>query len=302
MKDKVSIITTYYKDKEFISNSLQSVLSQNYDDKKFDIEYVIVDDNGDDECHQIVENIISDYKGPIIIKHICTPINLGCGGARRTGISNATGNYFMFLDADDYYLYTNFVNRAYTKIKEEDVDIIEYGVRFTNNKFNKKDHCVKTPVYVEKKSFAKAMFEHGIIRFSVWSKIYKADIVHSHMYSNSRTYEDIRTIPIWIYNAKRILIMNTIEINYRYTNKSIIHTNPKETRFGTLYALEDICSYFKNDIDTLKSIYKRALIDLKAIMINSSSVDKDFNKASSINTKILSYIFPENYKKLTYNI
>ena len=302
MKDKVSIITTYYKDKDFISNSLHSVLSQNYDNKKFDIEYVIVDDNGCDECHQIVESIISDYKGPIIIKHISTPTNLGCGGARRTGISNSTGNYFMFLDADDYYLYTNFVNRAYTKIKEEDVDIIEYGVRFIDNKFNKKDICVKTPVYVEKKNFAKAMFEHGIIRFSVWSKIYKADIVHSHIYSNYRTYEDIRTIPIWIYNTKRILIMNTVEINYRYTNKSIIRTNPKETRFGTLYALEDICSYFKNDIDTLKSIYKRALIDLKALMISSSSVDEDFNKASSINTKMLSYIFPENYKKLTYNI
>lgn len=302
-KDKVSILTTYYNEKDFILNAIDSILWQKYDPNEFDIEYVIVYDCGDNECWKLVADHIKIYKGPIKIKHISTPYNLGCGGARRFGIEQTTGQFLMFLDADDYYIHDNFVRKAYHTILSEDADIVEYGIKFTDHKYKEKILTLKNKVVIANSiAYSKALFEDGIIRFNVWTKIYRRNICVSYPYSNARVYEDIRTIPIWVFNAKKIVIMNSTEINYRFTKNSIIRNNPLETRLGTLYALEDICAYFSKDKNIIKSIYKRALIDLKALMINKTSDDKGFNEASSVNTKILSYIFPDNYKDLTFNI
>lgn len=52
----------------------------------------------------------------------------------------------------------------------------------------------------------------------------------------------------------------------------------------------------------LKAMYGRAMIDLEAILHNHSSNDEGFNQMSRLNTKMLSYLYPNNYKELTFHI
>ena len=113
--DKISIITTYYNAKEFVLNAINSVYVQLIDPKKFSIEYVLVNDKTPDDTEEIIDKFISKVpkREGFAWKKVEPEHNLGCGGARKFGIENATGNYFMFLDADDYYIHRDFVLRAY---------------------------------------------------------------------------------------------------------------------------------------------------------------------------------------------
>ena len=301
----ISVITTFYNAEKFIFNTLNSINQQIIEG--FDFEYVIVDDKSPDNSRAIVEafieNHVSEENKPKW--KLYTPEeNLGCGGARKFGIDHAIGDYFMFLDADDYYMHTNFMLNAYTTLKAEDAAIVEYGVMFNqpngqqiNNTASQKYVIKDNPSLAEI-----ALFKDNLIKFNVWSKIYKRWVVESYPYSTVRTYEDVRTIPVWIANAHKIVIMPSTEINYRAASGSIIRTNMVDTRLGTITAIAELFPRFANDYNVLKAMYGRAMVDLEALLHNHSSKDEGFNEMSRLNTKMLSYIYPDTYKELTYNI
>ena len=49
-------------------------------------------------------------------------------------------------------------------------------------------------------------------------------------------------------------------------------------------------------------MYNRAMIDLSIVLENKTSDDPGFNEMSRLNTYMLSYIIPDEYKFVTYNI
>ncbi len=303
----ISVITTFYNADKFILNAVNSVNQQIIEKDKFDFEYVIVDDKSPDNSRKLLEDYIktnvSDENKPKW-KIYEPEENLGCGGARKFGIEHAIGDYFMFLDADDYYMHTNFLVSAFNTITEEHADIVEFGVMFNqpngqqiNNTANQKYVIDNNPGLAEI-----VLFKDNLIKFNVWSKIYTRAIVESYPYSTTRTYEDVRTIPVWVSNAKKIVIMPTTEINYRAATGSIIRTDMVQTRLGTITAIAELFPRFADNYNVLKAMYGRAMVDLEALLHNHSSKDEGFNEMSRLNTYMLSFLYPQQYKEFTYNI
>ena len=303
--DIISVITTFYNAEKFIYNAINSINQQIIEG--FDFEYVLVDDKSPDSSREIVErfienNVPQDKKSKW---KIYTPEeNLGCGGARKYGIDHAIGDFFMFLDADDYYMHTNFMLNAYNTIISENADVVEYGVMFNQPNGQQINNTAPQKYVIENNpSVAEiALFKDNLIKFNVWSKIYRRWVVESYPYSTVRTYEDVRTIPVWISNAHKIVIMPTTEINYRAASGSIIRTDMIQTRLGTITAITELFPRFKDDYNVLKAMYGRAMVDLEAILHNHSSNDPGFNEMSRLNTTMLSYLYPGNYQDITYNI
>lgn len=300
---KISIITTFYNAQEFVLNAINSVFVQEIPEGT-EIEYVVVDDKSTDSSLDIVSKYIEDHNKDNFNWNLISPDkNLGCGGARKFGIDNATGDYFMFLDADDYYINTDFVKRAYETIVSENADIVEYGIIFNQPNGSQNINCVRNKITCENPVHAQLLlFKDNAIKFNVWSKIYKEHIIRSHEYSTERTFEDVRTIPIWVSNAKKIVVMPTPEINYRAAGGSIIREDMLKTRLGTITAISELFPVFKDNFQVLKAMYTRAMVDIDATMTNHSSNDKGFNEMSRLNTKMLKYIYPDNWKEITYHI
>jgi glycosyltransferase involved in cell wall biosynthesis len=302
--DKVSIITTFYNAEKFIFQCLNSINQQVIDG--FELEYVIVDDKSPDRSREIVEHFINIEGNKKIDFRVIEPTeNLGCGGARKFGIDNSTGNYLMFLDADDYYINRDFVKRAYDTIKKEQADIVEYGVLFNQTNGVQTNNSVNQRIVIENPAIAEiALFKDNIIKFNVWSKIYTREIVNTLPYSTARTYEDVRTIPVWVSNAKKIVIMPTPEINYRAASGSIIREDQIKTRLGTITAIAELFEreFFNSNPQIMKAMYIRAMVDLEAVLHNHSCKDPGFNEMSLLNTKMLKYIYPNNWKELTFHL
>ncbi len=93
----MSIITALYNCEEYISETINSVLSQNYE--KWEL--LIVDDCSTDNSVEIVKEFIEKDSR---IKLYELKRNSGVSVARNKAIEMAKGKYIAFLDSDDLWL------------------------------------------------------------------------------------------------------------------------------------------------------------------------------------------------------
>lgn len=94
MNELISIITPSYKNEKFISETIESVLTQTYQNW----EMIIVDDLSPDNSNKVIEKYI---KYDNRIKLIKLNKNSGPAVARNRAIVESKGRYISFLDADD---------------------------------------------------------------------------------------------------------------------------------------------------------------------------------------------------------
>ena len=87
----ISVIIPLYNKEQTILSSIESVLSQSFQD----IELIVVDDGSTDSSVSVVESI-GDSRLTLIKQE-----NAGPSAARNTGLHSAHGEWIVFLDADD---------------------------------------------------------------------------------------------------------------------------------------------------------------------------------------------------------
>ena len=304
MKDKISIITTFYNSEDYILQAINSVNSQIISDD-FDVEYILVNDQSTDKTFDIIKYFFSKIKNDKIeVRIINTPNNLGVGSARKLGIKESTGNYLMFLDSDDYYLNNNFLLKAYYNITKNNADVVDFGylLRHPQNfnviqRVSQKDYILENNKLVN----MRFLFVENKINFMIWTKIIKKSLINLDEYSDSRTFDDIESVPKIIYNANKIVVINSVEVNYRCKQNSIFNSDEYVVRYESTKASSKLFEYFKDNVDILKMIYDRCFIDLETILsLNSNS--EYFRKMSKLNTYMLSYIYPNDYKDITYDV
>jgi glycosyltransferase len=114
---KVSIITVSFNSYFTIRDTIESVLSQDYDN----IEYIIIDGSSNDGTL----NIISEYKNKI--HFVLSEPDSGIYAAMNKGISYATGDIIGFLNSDDIFFDSKIITKiANTFVKRPDIDLL-YG-------------------------------------------------------------------------------------------------------------------------------------------------------------------------------
>ena len=95
----ISVVIPLYNQKKYISQAIDSILSQSYDN----IEIIVVNDGSTDNP----KSILKKYHGKI---KLIEQTNKGLAAARNIGIAESSGSYIQFLDADDFLNDTVFKN------------------------------------------------------------------------------------------------------------------------------------------------------------------------------------------------
>jgi glycosyltransferase involved in cell wall biosynthesis len=122
---KISVIIPMYNVASYLKKCLESVYQQNFQEDDFEV--ILVDDESPDNSLTIAKKLTKDYANTKIISQK----NKGLGGARNTGIEIATGEYILFLDADDWYL-PNTLKQVLQKAKNYSLEILEFGAQGVN--------------------------------------------------------------------------------------------------------------------------------------------------------------------------
>jgi glycosyltransferase involved in cell wall biosynthesis/ADP-heptose:LPS heptosyltransferase/ubiquinone/menaquinone biosynthesis C-methylase UbiE len=141
----ISVIVPTFNRKDKLEETLQSILSQAYEN----FEIIVVNDAGED-----IKVIIESYRDKRI-KYFSHEINKGLAAARNTGIKNAKGKYIALLDDDDIFypnhlqvainnlddvnkvIYTDAVRKTYIKDGEKYIlesETVPYSIDYDRNK------------------------------------------------------------------------------------------------------------------------------------------------------------------------
>jgi len=116
---KISVITVCFNAEKHIEQTIKSVIEQ----KDCDIEYIIIDGASTDSTQQVIQKYESG-----ITKWISEP-DKGIADAMNKGVKLATGDYLMFLNADDYFQMPDAIAVA-ASYMEEGKDIYIYDTIF----------------------------------------------------------------------------------------------------------------------------------------------------------------------------
>ena len=91
---KVSILIPVYNVEKYLSKCLESILLQTYKN----IEIIIINDGTTDSSLDIAELYAFNYD----FIHVYSYENAGISTTRNRALEKATGDYYLFVDSDDY--------------------------------------------------------------------------------------------------------------------------------------------------------------------------------------------------------
>ena len=118
----VSIIVPVYNAEKYLSDCIESILSQSY--KNFEL--ILVNDGSTDCSAAVCRKYARQNKQIILVDRA----NGGGSSARNEGISKACGEWITFIDSDDYVSH-DYIEHLVNLIGE-DIDLIQSGLIYFN--------------------------------------------------------------------------------------------------------------------------------------------------------------------------
>lgn len=115
MQPTISIIVPVYKAEKYLHRCIDSILSQTFTN----FELILVNDGSPDNCGTICDEYAA-RDGRIKVVH---KKNCGVTAARRDGVNQATGEWVMFVDADDTIPYDS-IEKLYNNVTSSMIDIV----------------------------------------------------------------------------------------------------------------------------------------------------------------------------------
>lgn len=137
----ISICVPIYNVTPYIERCVRSLMEQTYPN----IEYVFVDDCSTDGSLDILKQMLDSYpEHRSHVKLIQNDKNHGLAYTRRISIENASGEYVVCVDSDDY-VERNMIQSLVDKAKEEDADIVAAGYFIETKNIKKVEPCPCQP-------------------------------------------------------------------------------------------------------------------------------------------------------------
>ena len=94
--DLISIVSPYFKKRDYIKKTIESVQKQSYQN----FEFILIYDDIDLSDFDYIKKLITNDERIKIFKN---NENLGAGESRNRGINYSKGDYIAFLDSDDIW-------------------------------------------------------------------------------------------------------------------------------------------------------------------------------------------------------
>ncbi len=286
---KVSIIIPVYNVEKYLRKCLDSVYSLDLSSK----EIVIINDGSTDSSLDILNFYKSKYPNKT---KIITQKNQGLSEARNVGLKNATGDYVLFVDSDDFIdpIVTEiFLNEAY----KEKVDILigDYIEYFSNNNLRKKKHYnlsnESSGLFFLEEGFKNKCFE-----VMAWKNIYRKNFLleNNLFFYKGLLHEDNLFTPLAFYYAKKVHYFKGSEFYYyRKNNQESITAKINEKNYShLLFTIKKLID-FSIDNNINNTYFNRYIVGIyiQIILRGKYKNTKVFNQLLS-----LKYAFREKIK------
>lgn len=213
----ISILVPVYNCEQYLDQCITSIINQDYSN----LQIVLANDGSTDKsleiCRSYAEN---DTRITVLTRE-----NKGVASTRNDLLEQIEGEYFLFVDADDW-IETDMVSYLYGSIKEYDADISVCA----NVTFNNKDQqerrskrIYNIQVWNQKETIEKFLY-HKAINGSLCNKLIKTYLIGNNRFENDIYYgEDALFIWNLLQDFGRLIISNKELYHYRMNSCSLSH-------------------------------------------------------------------------------
>jgi glycosyltransferase involved in cell wall biosynthesis len=257
---KISVIVPVYNSERYIKKCIESIINQTYKD----IEIIIVNDGSTDGSL----NIIQKYQELDNRIKLINQSNSGVSVARNNGIENATGDYIMFVDSDDY-IDSTMVDKCVQSIKNTDLLICGFTYVFKNKI---EDKTYQSPFISDTKEFVQTYFMESFQKSLLYgpiNRLYKKSIINKYGIKFDEDYS-ICEDSIFVFD---------------YLLKC-------ETISGIT---ESLYSYVQHDHESLISKYNSNAFDANWALYNKIIKFLNINNSEMKNIDIVNYSFEHRF-------
>lgn len=244
---KVSFIIPVYKVEAYLSQCVESILTQTY----VDFEILLVDDGSPDNCPALCDEWV---KRDGRIKTFHKP-NGGLSDARNYGLERAEGEYIVFMDSDDFWIGTESLEKLMQiLVKYPNVDFIGFNCFYY---YEVSDKYVKWPSYGEslmkeqdKNKLIEKLVATGTFPMSACLKIIRRDFLfHNQLYfQKGLLSEDVPWFLNLLFKCQSFKMINEYIYAYRQAdNSSITHSFSYKN-------FDDLLGIIEKEVDNVQSI------------------------------------------------
>ena len=239
----ISIIVPVYNVEDYLAECINSLIQQTY----HNLEIILVNDGSTDHSLKICKTFRALDKRIILISQK----NQGLSSARNAGIKKMRGDFFTFVDSDDF-LDKSFIEELYNAIIKFNCDIAIGGTTFewSSRKVKKEPSitCFMPSVEIVKLFILK---NDGILQ-SAWGKLYSSKIAYVLYFPVGKLFED-QFVMYHIVLSNSCCIVNGSTYHYR------------QARMGSILNVKN------NSEKKVEDIWE-SLMNLK-ILLENQSVD-----------------------------
>lgn len=210
---KVSILVPVYGVEKDIRRCAESLMAQTYED----IEYIFVDDCTPDRSIEILQEVVERYpqrKAQVRIIH--HEQNGGLSAARTTAINEATGEFIIHVDGDDW------VDRRMVEILVKEQKATGADIVFSSFVMHAADHEEKIDKHF---SGTAQELSLAIVRkefmWNVWGSLQRLSIYREHNIhpeQGANMGEDYQVMPQITYFARSIAFVPEYLVYYNLDN------------------------------------------------------------------------------------
>lgn len=259
---KVSIIIPIYGVEKYIEQCAHSLFEQTLDD----IEYLFIDDCTPDNSINLLMQVLEEYpnrKSQVIIHKMDR--NSGQAVVRKWGIMNATGEYIIHCDSDDW-VDTNMYRDMYEKAKQEDADVVVCDFMITDGNGN--NRRVKSCNSKNKDKYIENLINQRD-SWSLCNKLFKKSIYHIKdiEYPNGDMGEDMALCLQMMWYCNKI---SYIEQPYYYYYQNPESITKSQDRSCIIHRFEQGVANISivYDFYKQKSIYDKYKYGIEIILFN----------------------------------
>ncbi len=225
----VSIIVPVYNCEKYLRKCLKSIIEQSYEQ----LEILVVNDGSTDNSQEIIDNL-----SQIDVRiHKMRQINKGVSEARNYALQYARGDYYLFVDADDY-IGKDYVKDLVDRADKSQSELVICGYTLVYENKNK-TISVSPGVYIRDNK------EEWAYRISsVWGRLYDSKFWNRnslHFITEKGARGEDAPIALFANAmAKNIQIINKIDYFYVQREGSAMNSKKKVIFLFPYIAFEEM--------------------------------------------------------------
>lgn len=242
----ISVIVPVYNVGKYLDRCIKSIVQQTY----HNIEIILVDDGSTDTSGKICDKwATSDSRIKVIHQ-----ANGGVSRARNVGMQNATGNFVLFVDSDDF-LHVTMCETLRTMLKTEnaDVSVCRAHVVLGDASDSKSMAGINIVTCSNRDEAAFQLF--SVLDNSLWNKLFKSNLVEGIKFEEGRTFGEDPFFLVQALNKANKVAFCTAELYFhRLRPGSITRSTFSPQRFDEIYFKDKIHNYFKINFPSLTQL------------------------------------------------